>query len=389
MSVFHAGHALPSAKPLRLAAGKRGLNLLLGAATLALRLAFRRRPQEPRTVVVLEPFGMGDVIALEPLVSALAAAGLRVVLAGRPAWAALAPPHPGVSWLDIDLPWAAYSASAKYLDKNFHSRLAPALDRLRAVARGAIGLDPRGDMRSVSLLWRAGCARVLSPTHYIHSTARNLPWACEQWSPRPGFHKFRSNLEALRFLGLPLPAPRAPALPHLHPGGSPEDRLVSLVPAAPWAGKHWSPDRWSALAQRLLAQGWALQVLCGPGQAASARTLVAAPLPIAECTDIPAWARRLARSTAVVTVDSGPMHLAAALGVPVVALFGGGLLPCWGPVGTRTAIVTAQFDDGFGPCHQTEFNLAFERRMMEAITVEETLDALRLVAPFPDPSAPR
>jgi heptosyltransferase-2 len=75
-------------------------------------------------------------------------------------------------------------------------------------------------------------------------------------------------------------------------------------------------------------------VFGGPGEEALAREVAGgAALDLGGRTDLPTLAAGLASCRAVVTNDSGPMHLAAAVGTPVVALFGAGEPRETGPLG--------------------------------------------------------
>ena len=109
-------------------------------------------------------------------------------------------------------------------------------------------------------------------------------------------------------------------------GGSDQDRRIALAPAAAWPTKEWPERHALALAERLLAAGHRLLIVSTApererlaaldrGLAGQARAAwFTGPLTVA--------AALLARADAAVTPDSGLMHLAAAVGAPVVALFG-------------------------------------------------------------------
>jgi lipopolysaccharide heptosyltransferase I len=102
--------------------------------------------------------------------------------------------------------------------------------------------------------------------------------------------------------------------------------FVLLNPGAAWPNKRWPPDRFGRLAVHLRERhGLPSVVIWGPGEAeiadavsaASSGAAVAAPetaLP-----DLVALARH---ARLIVSGDTGPVHIAAAVGVPVVALFG-------------------------------------------------------------------
>ena len=103
--------------------------------------------------------------------------------------------------------------------------------------------------------------------------------------------------------------------------------LALLAPGAAFAWtKRWPPDRWGALAARLAAAGLRPAIVIGPGEEPLAARAVDASriaLPVLGADLDPLeLAALLARARVVAANDSGPMHLAAAVGTPVVAIFG-------------------------------------------------------------------
>jgi heptosyltransferase-1 len=100
--------------------------------------------------------------------------------------------------------------------------------------------------------------------------------------------------------------------------------LAILTPGAGWAAKQWSPRRYGKLASRLAERGLRSIINYGPGeeilaqQAAAASNGAAIPL-FSSLSELMALARR---AQLFVGGDTGPMHLAALLGVKTVALFG-------------------------------------------------------------------
>jgi heptosyltransferase-2 len=110
---------------------------------------------------------------------------------------------------------------------------------------------------------------------------------------------------------------------------------VALAPGARWATKRWPAERFAAVADALAAQGASIVLAGGPGDRdafaafrAAARAPVAAdlsPLPV------DALAAALARVQLLVACDSGPVHLAGAVGTPALSLFGPTSPARWGP----------------------------------------------------------
>jgi heptosyltransferase-2 len=104
-------------------------------------------------------------------------------------------------------------------------------------------------------------------------------------------------------------------------------RPILLAPGSAKAStKRWPPERFAALGDALALQGWPCGLVVGPDEvdlggrvSAAART----PLPVLGADLDPIeLAALLSRARLLVSNDSGPMHLAAAVGTPVVAFFG-------------------------------------------------------------------
>jgi heptosyltransferase-2 len=126
--------------------------------------------------------------------------------------------------------------------------------------------------------------------------------------------------------------------------------LVALAPGAAYGGaKRWPPDRFGELAARLATDGVACVMIGSAADSAAAREVAdafgahagsAAPVhDLTARTDLPALAGVLQRCRALVTNDSGAMHLAAAAGVPVTAVFGPTNEKATHPIGADHAVV--------------------------------------------------
>jgi heptosyltransferase-2 len=96
-------------------------------------------------------------------------------------------------------------------------------------------------------------------------------------------------------------------------------RYVALCPGAAHGNKRWPPAHWRVLARRLMDQG---ESVVGIGTAEDAGLLDQPGVISGFGADLPLAAALLAGAVAAVANDSGLMHLAAAVGTPVVALFG-------------------------------------------------------------------
>jgi heptosyltransferase-2 len=101
-------------------------------------------------------------------------------------------------------------------------------------------------------------------------------------------------------------------------------RLAGVHPGAAWATKRWLPERFAELCRRLKADGVTPVLVGGPGDAALGAEIARASgaADLVGKTDLEELKSLMGRLSLFVTNDSGPMHLAAAAGVPVVAVFG-------------------------------------------------------------------
>lgn len=120
--------------------------------------------------------------------------------------------------------------------------------------------------------------------------------------------------------------------------------LLGVMPgAARGPAKRWPSLHFARVASRWAAERGGLIVLGGPGDRAAGDAIlesIEGGLNLAGQTSIPEWAALLAVCDAVVCNDSGGMHLAAALGRPVVAVFGATDPNVTGPLGERARVVT-------------------------------------------------
>jgi ADP-heptose:LPS heptosyltransferase len=114
-------------------------------------------------------------------------------------------------------------------------------------------------------------------------------------------------------------------------------RTIGIVAAGTWPTKTWPVSHAATLCRALLAAGHPLLLIHGPGEAAVVsrlRTLVPRLLALPHC-DVPDLAAVIAQLRAVIGTDSGPRHLAAALGVTSFAWFGPTHPDTWNPPGAQ------------------------------------------------------
>jgi len=173
-----------------------------------------------------------------------------------------------------------------------------------------------------------------------------------------GTHKVEHNLALAVAAGAAMPKVARFTLPALAEAEQWADRKLSgleakgfyvLSPGGGWRSKCWAADRYGDLHREISSQlGLQGIVSFGPGEENLADEVVAAsglraPIPLE--MDLPHLMAALRRAKFLVAADTGPLHLASALGTPVVGLFGPTDPARNGPYG-KAAIVVRKAEAG-------------------------------------------
>ncbi|MGD1106776.1 MAG: glycosyltransferase family 9 protein [Terracidiphilus sp.] len=227
---------------------------------------------------------------------------------------------------------------------------------LRAAGYSAV-LDLQGAIRSAVIARMTGCPRRIG-----EAAPREWPaqWLFSERVVTQGAHVIEQDVElasavagdalAARFANNSSLASFAPLLPidpeaeawcgawlaDTFPGAA---RPIALItPGAGWGAKRWPPERYATVAEGLAQRGLHVVVNAGPGEEPLAATIAsgrAVPL-TATLPQLIALTRRIALC---IGGDTGPLHLACALGRPVVGIYGPTDPSRNGPFGTRARVL--------------------------------------------------
>lgn len=154
-------------------------------------------------------------------------------------------------------------------------------------------------------------------------------------------------------------------------------RWIALCPGARWKSKQWPLDSFMSLVEKMDSSNVRFVVIGGPEDRAMGEHLGREErvLNLTGCTTIPEMIEWLRVCSVVITNDTGPMHIAAALNIPVVALFGPTDPKRTGPYRVRGKVLqSCQLD--CVPCFQKRCGRSEERECLRLITPEEVLDAV-------------
>ena len=222
---------------------------------------------------------------------------------------------------------------------------------LRACKYDAV-IDLQGAIRSAVIARLAGCRRVIGPAESWERPAR---WLYTERVATRGEHVIEQDVELAAAIAgdrLTAVAPWLPfdpaaetwatgVLPQKTGARGGDQPSVLINPGAGWGAKRWPVQRYDAVAQGLIDLGFRILVNAGPGEENLAATIArgtgGAAIPL-NCTlaQLIAITRRVAM---VVAGDTGPLHLACALGRPVVGIYGPTDPSRNGPFGTRFRVL--------------------------------------------------
>ena len=161
-----------------------------------------------------------------------------------------------------------------------------------------------------------------------------------------------------------------------------EDGVVAIAPGSIWGTKRWTPEGFAAVARAVLLRGLRPVLVGSPDEAALCTAIAeraGGSVPVlAGATGVADLTALLARSRALIVNDSGPGHVASAVGTPVVAIFGP-TVPAFGytPFGAAHRIVEHP-DLPCRPCdrHGPQVCPLGHHRCMQEIGAERVLGAL-------------
>lgn len=276
-----------------------------------------------RRYLVVRLTALGDILHTVPAVAALRAAH----------------PRAKIDWV-VERKWAPVLEGSPAIDevipfdRRSISNIVDCVERLRA-NRYDCAIDFQGLYKSSILAALSGAPRRIGFERAWAREEGAAMFYTERVTPA-GRHVSELNYSLAEHAGALCPA--APDYPLRVPAGgaaSVRARLhdlgvagdfVVVGPAASWRAKCWPPERFGALCRELEARGGARVVLIqGPGEKAVVDEVLRAAAPVRPAVLAPTIEELmglLAHARYVVAVDSGPLHLAAALGTPVVGLFG-------------------------------------------------------------------
>ena len=297
------------------------------APAASIRAAVSGNEAAPRRILIVRLGSMGDIIHALPVAAALRGAF----------------PSAHLAWL-ADERWRALVEQVQGLDavlcvpRDSWSGLRAGMARVRREGFDCV-LDVQGLYKSAILARLSG-----APTRvgFNRQSAREggAAWFYTLRVSPPYGHRIEKNLALAARLGAvisPRQMPPAKLFPLRVPAGADEsvrrmlrERHVSgyfvLAPGGGWRSKCWPAERFGELHRRIAGRtGWRGLISYGPGELPLAQAVCNAagsPEPLVVDLDLPQLMAALRGAQVFIGGDTGPLHLAVALGTPVVGLYG-------------------------------------------------------------------
>lgn len=205
-------------------------------------------------------------------------------------------------------------------------------------------------------------------------------------------HEAEFNVSLLGALGVPVPHSPRPVLAiparareaalavRRAKGFAPRDRVVILHPGSGGSARDWRAENFGRLARRLAEEGAAVLITGGRGdEPLVERVCAAAQLPLETSVgtmDLMTLAALLESASLFVSNSTGPLHIAAAVGTPVIAFYPP-IIQCsprrWGPLAEQSVV----FEADAGRCSRCHGGPCQGDDCMDQITVEEVAKAAR------------
>ncbi|MEM6454672.1 MAG: glycosyltransferase family 9 protein [Acidobacteriota bacterium] len=293
-------------------------------------------------ILLVRTSALGDIVHALPVLIALR----RALPNARIGWVVeqvFAPVLAGHPDLDLVVPVRLRAWRRTLGARATRRELRTALRALRAF-RADVALDLMGNHKGALLARLSGARRVIGAARRDRREPESALWLRET-VPTPSVHAVDRMLDLLAAVGVAAPTPvdfagdrlMMPDSAALADAGAEDAALARLLAddappfvllqvGAGWGNKIYPPARWGAVARVLRAQtGHEVWVPVAPGERHLADAAAEASDGAARCVDagpFPVFAALVRRSRLLIGGDTGPLHLAHALGTPVVCVLG-------------------------------------------------------------------
>ena len=307
-------------------------------------------------LLVVRLGAMGDILHALPAVTALRQAhpGWQIGWVVEPRWQALLA-APGASKRGSAMPvvdrlhFAAMREWKRHpLSGTTRNEIGNLRHELRQQSYDAV-LDLQGAIRSAAIGRMSGSKRLIG-----ESVPREWPahWLFTERVATHTVHVIEQDVELASAVAGDTLATVEPMLPfdieaerwsytQLAPASPREFArpVVLITPGAGWGAKRWPPERYAIVAKGLADRGFRVLVNAGPGEEELAAPIIAEGVAARLNATLPQLIAITRRVALCIAGDTGPLHLACAVGRPVVGIYGPTDPSRNGPYGVPTRVL--------------------------------------------------
>ena len=336
-----------------------------------------------RHILLIKPSSLGDIVHTMPTCASIRRTYPRARLTWlvKRQWASLIERIDGV-----DRVWPVESTFTGWLSE---------VPALRAEGFDLV-VDLQGLFRSAAIGWLSGAPllvgfangregspwlysrRVSVPQLEMHAVDRYLLLAKAVGAVKSSEPEFRFRIPQNDYEEVDRLLSRS--------GVAPGTSWVAMSVSARWPTKRWPAESFAEVADRLQQEGYgAVVMIGGPDERADVvaviRMMKTPAFDLSGATTVGLLPALLSRASLLLTNDSGPMHVAAAVGVPVVALFGPTSAVRTGPYGIGHDVLTGKVH--CSPCFSRTCHNALPLECLRTVSPEQALAAIRTPRSLP------
>ena len=333
--------------------------------------------EDYRQILLIKPSSLGDIVHAMPTCAAIRRAypTARLTWLVKREWAGLVERIDGV-----DRVWPVKSTLKGWLSQ---------VPALRTEGFDLV-VDLQGLFRSAVIGWLGGSPLLVgfengregSPWFYskcvpvpqseMHAVDRYLLVAKAVGTAESGVPEFRFRIPPTDYDEVDRLLSRS--------GVMPGTSWVAMNVSARWPTKRWPAASFAEVADRLLQEGYgAVVMIGGPDEraevAAVSGMMKTSAIDLAGATTVGLLPALLSRAALLITNDSGPMHVATAVGTPVVALFGPTSAVRTGPYGVGHDFLTGKVP--CSPCFSRTCHNTLPLECLRLVSPQQVLSAVR------------
>ena len=331
--------------------------------------------EDYRRILLIKPSSLGDIVHAMPTCAAIR----RAYPKARLTWLVKRAWHGLVERIDgVDRVWPVESSLTGWLSQ---------VSLLRA-ERFDLIVDLQGLFRSAAIGWLSGTPLLVG----FANGREGSPWFYSRRVPVPQLEmhavdRYLLVAEAVGAAeaGTPEFRFRIPQADHdevdrllSRSGVTPGMSWVAMNPSARWPTKRWPAASFAEVADRLQQEGYgAVVMIGGPDERAdvvAVSAMMKTPaIDLAGATTVGLLPALLSKASLLMTNDSGPMHIAAAVGTPVVALFGPTSAVRTGPYGVGHSVLTGKVP--CSPCFSRTCHNTLPLECLRTVSPEQVMAA--------------